>query len=412
MRRLLTLFTLIGAFATVAVAQPAPSEPARPAEAPTPESTTPPTPSTPSTPPTPPTPPTVVVVKDDPKSDSKPAEPPKKLQVGTEGLFQPGMLAQAWVVNESAGGNTQLSTLRLRRAEISVKGEILPKRVSYLVMFDAAKIREFQDTTLTTSAGDTVTAKQPVTAVSPLQDLAITFLSKNVDVTIGQFKIPVSWEGLNSSAKIIMPERAIISTLFGDKRDAGIKLTKQFTKWGYYAGIFNGPGLNNLDNNNQKDVALRLEAFPIKGMTIAGVTYDSIGYRQRKGTKDRWEADVRYETGPFLIQAEYIEARDVKKDKDDAVGARGFYAAFAYTIKDKALHGELQPVVRVGYVDPNTAKNLDPVADKDDELFHYDLGVNYYLKGHEMKLQGAYQRQQFDTKTANNQVILAAQVWY
>ena len=43
---------------------------------------------------------------------------------------------------------------------------------------------------------------------------------------------------------------------------------------------------------------------------------------------------------------------------------------------------------------------------------HYDLGINYYLRGNEMKLQASFQRQQFDEKTANNQVILAAQVNY
>jgi hypothetical protein len=70
-------------------------------------------------------------------------------------------------------------------------------------------------------------------------------------------------------------------------------------------------------------------------------------------------------------------------------------------------------VVRVGYADPDADQNLDPtMAGGSDELWHYDVGVNYYLKGHEMKLQGAYQRQQFDDKVAVNQVILVAQVNY
>ena len=48
-----------------------------------------------------------------------------------------------------------------------------------------------------------------------------------------------------------------------------------------------------------------------------------------------------------------------------------------------------------------------------DEEMTYAVGANYYLKGHEMKLQGVFERQQFQTKTPNiNEVILAAQVWY
>jgi phosphate-selective porin len=258
----------------------------------------------------------------------------------------------------------------------------------------------------------TVTVRQPVSAVSALQDLFITFLTPYADVSLGQFKIPVSWEGYNSSGRLLMPERAPVAVQFGDKRDLGIRIAKTFPKWGYSAGVFNGTGLNNLDNNNQKDVALRLEVYPVKGLTLAGLTYDSIGYRQRAGTKDRWEADVRYEGGPYLVQAEYLRARDITKDGADAVTGQGFYVAAGYTIKKTPLplHGDLQPVVRVGYLDQDTSQNV-PVTGAD-ELVHYDVGINYYLRAHEMKLQAFYQRQQFDDKPANNQAIVSAQINY
>ena len=310
-----------------------------------------------------------------------------------------------------------ISTFRLRRAEMSVKGEILPKQVGYTVMIDPAKVREVSTVTV---AGPpdmmgnptTVTVRQPGSAVSALQDFFITFLTPFADVSLGQFKIPVSWEGYNSSSRLILPERAPVSVQFGDKRDLGIRIAKTFPKWGYSAGVFNGTGLNNLDNNNQKDVALRLEVYPVKGLTLAGVTYDSIGYRQRGGTKDRWEADVRYESGPFLVQAEYLRARDIGKDGADAVTGHGFYVAAGYTIKKTPLplHGDLQPVVRAGYLDQDTSQDIAMTGA--DELVHYDVGLNYYLRGHEMKLQALYQRQQFDDKPANNQVIVSAQVSY
>ena len=352
----------------------------------------------------------------EPKAD-KPEPPPgpTKLNVGKEGQgrLQPGVLMQGWFLLERNGGKTTTSTFRLRRAEISAKGEILPKRVGFQIMFDPAKVRESTSTTLTDSGGDTVVVNTPPAAISVLQDFYITFLHDKIDVSVGQFKIPVSWEGYNSSAKIIMPERALISSLYGDKRDLGVRLAKTFPKWGYSAGIFNGQGLNNLDTNIQKDLALRLEAYPVEGLTIAGVTYDSVGVRDKAGTKDRQEADLRYEHGPYLLQAEYIRARDVKKDGADAITAHGFYAAAGYTIKDKRLCGDLQPVIRVGYVDPDVNSNLDPAMGGDDERFHYDVGLNYYLKAHEMKLQASYERVQFESKTPNvNQFIVAAQVNY
>jgi phosphate-selective porin len=399
---------LLAVLAQVASAQPAPDA-AAPAQ---------PEPTPPEAPPPPP-PPVVVVAPPPPEVKPADAPPPAKLSAGKQGVVQLGLLMQGWlVVDTTSTQPNPSSTFRLRRAEIAAKGEILPKRVAYKVMFDPAKVREFQPTKVTDGTGAMVNVQQPTTRVSVLQDFEITAMSKYADVSIGQFKIPVSWEGYNSSAKIILPERAIVSSTYGDVRDLGVKVTKTMPKWGYYVGLFNGLGANNLDNNNQKDIALRLEAYPVKGLTIAGVTYDSIGYRHRTGTKDRWEADVRYEANNLLVQAEYIRARDCTAatgciNGTEPVSAQGYYAAVGYTITDKQLGGSLQPVVRIGFLDPDTSKNLAPMMPSDkDELYHYDVGLNYYLQGHEMKLQASYQRQQFEDKAAINEFIAAAQVWY
>lgn len=399
-----------------ASAQPAPdpTQPAPPPVEAAPLEAPPPAPT-----PEPVPPPAPLVVAPAPETKPVDAPLPVKLSAGKQGFLQLGLLMQGWfVVDTTSSQPNPTSTFRLRRAEIAAKGEILPKRVGYKVMFDPAKVREFTTTKITDGTGATVNVQQPSSRVSVLQDFEITALSKYADISIGQFKIPVSWEGYNSSAKIIMPERAIVSSTFGDIRDVGVKVTKTMKKWGYYVGVFNGLGANNLDNNNQKDVALRLEAYPVKGMTIAGVTYNSIGYRHRTGTKDRWEADFRYETGALLLQAEYIRARDCAAatgciNGAEPVDAQGYYAAVAYTIDDKQLGGSLQPVLRVGYLDPDTSKNLAPMMPSEkDELYHYDIGLNYYLQGHEMKLQASYQRQQFEDKAAINEIIAAAQVWY
>ncbi len=340
--------------------------------------------------------------------------PPKKLSVGTKGLFNPGLLAQAWIQTERAGDTTQTMQFRLRRAEISVAGEILPKKVGYKVMIDPAKVRETQKVTVAgppDAMGNptTVTINNPSSAVSVLQDFYITGQSHYADVSIGQFKIPVSWEGYNSSGKLVFPERAVVSTTFGDKRDLGLRIEKKFKTVGYSAGVFNGQTLNNFDTNLQKDLALRLEVYPVAGLTIAGVTYDSVGQRGKAGTKDRWEGDVRYESGPILVQAEALFARDKASDAADLVSGRGFYALAGYTVKDvdSSLHGDLQPVLRVGAFDPNTSTEMDG-------LFHVDVGLNYYIIKHELKLQAAYQRTQFqdDAKPANHQVLVAAQVSY
>jgi hypothetical protein len=414
--KLLTL-SLVAVSGT-ALAQPAPPAPpdAPPARPTTPESTPAPAPPVTPTPPTA-TPPATTLPGPAAAKPAQPAEKDlKKLPVGGEGFFQPGILLQGWAVLDHAARMTAspcgpaetCTTFRLRRAELIAKGEILPKRVAYRVMFDPSKVREFTNTTITDGNGMSVTIAQPTSRISVLQDFYITYLTEWADISIGQFKIPVSWEGYNSSAKLVFPERALGSNRYGDLRDVGIRVEKTKEKWGYSLGLFNGQLANNFDNNNQKDIGLRLEAYPIKGLTLAGMVYDSIGLRNRIGTKDRWEGDVRYDNGTILVQAEYIYAQDVVAMGGEFVGQQSFYALGGYTIKNPALHGALQPVVRVGRLDPNRDTSGDATM-------QYDIGLNYYLKSHEMKFQGSYTRfqsQDTSVKPSVNEVILAAQVSY
>jgi phosphate-selective porin len=345
--------------------------------------------------------------------------------VGTAGLFQPGLLLQGWYLIDDGARTT--STFRLRRAEIHAKGEIIPGLVSYAVMIDPARAPEFGSVTvpvdnqdLSPAAGsdpESVKVKQPPGNTSILQDVFVTFQSEYLDASIGQFKIPVSWEGYTSSSKIVFPERALSSQMFGDKRDMGIRLAKQFKYVGYSAGVFNGAGQNNLDTNNAKDLALRLEAYPIEGLTVAGVIYGSVGRRvERDGgtaspAKARYEGDLRFERGPFLFQGEYIRGIDVAAGGDRHV-AQGFYTLVGWT-----LLGRIQPVLRVGAVDPDVNQRIDAdnyaSVGKRDQAWHYDVGVNYYFQKHEAKLQLAYTRtdnKHPELAPDSDTVIFAAQV--
>jgi phosphate-selective porin len=263
-------------------------------------------------------------------------------------------------------------------------------------------VLEAETTTIEIAPGEVITVEQPAGAISVFQDLFITFQSPYVDASIGQFKIPVSWEGYNSSSKLLFAERASVVREFGDKRDIGLRLAKTWEYFGYSAGLFNGATLNNLDNNNGKDVALRVEGYPVKGLVIAGVVYTSIGDREDAGTKDRFEGDVRYENGPFLFQAEYIRAHDVSSS--GGLDGHGFYGALAWTFAEV-----LQPALRIGYLDPNIDTNLPA---PEDELLHVDVGLNYFIQKHEAKLQLNYYRFEYDDDTANNQLLFAAQVGF
>jgi hypothetical protein len=386
------------------VPPPPPPTTTSPSE-PTPPSTNVPTTATPPvapllpTPPPPPPPP--------PAGAGEAPPPPKKLAVGTGGLFQPGLLLQGWFIFDGCPSCTSptpssVSSFRVRRAEVHIKGEIIPGLASYALMFDPAKVFEWQNTVIPvtnapmTTPPEQVTVRQPVSAISILQDVFITFQTDYADFSLGQFKIPVSWEGYNGSSKLILPERSLVSRQYGDRRDLGLRIAKTFQYFGYSAGVFNGGGLNNLDTNNQKDLGLRLEAYPIPGVTVAGVIYSSVGQRNRAGTKDRYEGDLRFEQMGILVQAEYIYANDLTTDYGASFNGQGFYAAAGYTFFDV-----LQPIFRLGRLDPNTGRDSD-------EMWEYNVGLNYYIRKHESKLQLNYSK--FPQSRNEDEFILAAQV--
>jgi len=375
-----------------------------------------------------------VPVAPTPEPAAVPAAAPDKVAISKTGFFQPSLNLQVWAVAEHLGNSRTAddewaSSFRVRRAEIRAKGEIIPKTVSYLVMFDPARLLDLKTADVSStpdSSGKTTTTKALVTAppysgvpayqavltganTSILQDVQLTYMTDYADFSIGQFKIPVSLEGAGSAAKLYFPERALISRLYGDKRDLGFKIEKKFEHFGYLLGVYNGQGQNNLDGNDQKDLALRLEYYPIKDVTIAAVGYTSVGDDELKGTKRRIEGDIKVEKSGFLLQAEAIRGWD-RPDKDkNMVEGQGFYVLAGYTFFDK-----LQPLVRIGSVDPEVGKDEHGATafDPNDEITAYEACINYYLKQHDAKLQlsGSFFDPEQKVSKTTFDLILAAQV--
>jgi hypothetical protein len=358
-----------------------------------------------------------------------PTDLPTKLGISKDGFFQPSLLLQFWAFGANQGGDT-LTTLRLRRAEIRVKGEIIPKTFGFNVMIDPARAFEATNKTLTVAPavkGDpspgTVTAAHPTGYnnydlpsgnLSILQDYMITFMSDYADVSLGQFKIPLSLEGYQGSSRILFPERSVVTRRYGDSRDVGIKVEKKIGKNFYYqADIFNGEGQNKLDTNAQKDAALRLEVYPVDGITVGAVGYAGLHNRTTSPTKDRLEGDFKLDLANVLLQAEYIHGWDGPTAIARTESA-GVYAVGGYTIEDK-----VQPLFRIGRYDPNvrgTEKYLvgqrGLSTTPDDALTSYELGLNYFIRGNDAKLQASWSVFKFDHELRRGEVILSAQAAY
>lgn len=402
---------------TPPAAPPAAAPAAQPTPAPTPAPEPTPTPAPepaaqPATTPTPTAPAAAAPVPADPSSAPAPSSAataddtvalPAKLAVGKDGggFFQPSALLQFWLFGADEDDEETFS-FRIRRAELRIKGEIVPKRIGYQIMIDPARALELTNTDVDVEGGGggTVTVRQPPNngPVTILQDYFITFMTDYADLSVGQFKIPVSLEGFTSSSKILFPERALVSRAYGDRRDIGLRIEKKLGDYfGYTLGFFNGTGQNRLDNDIAKDGALRLEVYPVEGLTVAGVGYTTIGKRETSG-RDRLEADARYDANDIFVIAEYIHAWDTV-ERSPYVEGHGAYLGAGYT-----FFGQLQPIGRIGFLEPD----LDADGDR---VQHYELGVSWLFQKFEARLTAAFGHfVPEEDQPKRNEGTLAAQV--
>jgi len=319
-----------------------------------------------------------------PKEEEKPALPEKLGVNKFGGFFQPSALIQFWGQYSHVEGEASDTTFRLRRVEVRAKGEIVPKMVSYFVNFDLTKVFS----TSTTSAAVTGSGAMPPGTVtvptvaadrSPLQDATITYITDYADVSVGQFKIPVSLEANQSASKLLFPERSRVVREFGDRRDIGVKVEKKIQDvFFYHVGLYNGQGQNVIDSDRSKDAGLRLEVYPIKGLLIGGVAYGTIFDRESM-VRDRLEADLRLEMANLIVQGEFIAATTGPKARRQK--GQGAYGAIAYTFIER-----LQPVFRAGILDINTNDLPARTVQESGVQRQFELGLNYFLRGDAVKL--------------------------
>jgi hypothetical protein len=324
--------------------------------------------------------------------EEKPAAP-DRLSVGKSGgFFQPSALIQLWGQVSHTDTQKTSTGFRVRRVELRAKGDILPKQLRYFISFDLAKTVGFTSGTsnLSVTAPDgsvagtvAVPTQAPGADRSPLQDVTITYNSDYADVAAGQFKIPIGLESLQSSSRLLFPERNKVDREYGDRRDLGIKIEKKLADvFYYYAGIFNGSGQNTADNDRAKDLGLRLETYPITGLTIGGAAYGTVGAGPKDTVRQRVEGDLRLDMADLIVQGSYIHAwtgPDARR-----LEGQGVYGAVGYTIAQ-----QLQPVVRVGYLDINTGDDMAPRTEAESGAQRQlEIALNYLVQSFDAKITG------------------------
>ncbi len=295
--------------------------------------------------------------------------------------------------NQGGTSNSRRAdTFRLRRGELRITAPQITDKVSATVMFDPAK-----DTTSSRARNNI------------LQEIVVSYqLNKTKtnsnSVDIGQFKIPVGYESLVSSAALPFVERPLIFTSrdpfdggYGDVRDTGVQLNSTFSDFDLKVGVFNGIGdrQNALALSDNKAILGHLAYNGVKNLTFGvsggrgntGVTATSGAVSQtRRADRTLFNLFAAYNKNKIYAASEYLRGNAVPITITPASGGtpgvtaagrdiEGYYAAVGYMFTPK-----LQGLFR--YDNFDTDRNTGNSTLKD-----YTLGLNYFLKGTEAKVQ-------------------------
>lgn len=292
----------------------------------------------------------------------------------------------------------------IRRARLDVKGSISPYW-GYRVQFDLAGTPKLID------------------AYAELK------LNDYFNFTIGQAKIPFSLENLTSSNKLELIDRsqAVEALVARGKdvggnqngRDIGIQLVGTILKLkdrpvvDYRLGIYNGSGINIVDNNEKKDYAARLIVHPVAGLDISGALYNGSRFvpevkevktngvvttphaAAKSVDRNRYGFDLNYDLKNLAIRGEYIHGTDDKTDRE------GYYLQAGYYF----LERKLQLIAKYDFYDANKSK-------ADDASTWYVVGANYNFNTN-VRLQANYTfKQEEGTSIDNNYASIQFQIGF
>jgi len=255
-------------------------------------------------------------------------------------------------------------------------------------------------------------------------------------IKIGQFKAPFGLDQLTPDTSLYTIERTLPTGAITPDRQIGAQLwgmpltniwPEQKDLLTYYAGIFNGNGKNTtVNDNNNFMFAGRLELLPFTGKVFGQPSFlkvggDVLNSRDEQGVnisqsgnllvnsdgslspfnlpsadeRTAWSVDAWLEVGPFDLIGEYLEEHVQGRTVNGVPPAfanfetNGFYVTGAYFLLPK----KLQAVVQWQYLNPGQKGN--------DGLYSILGGLNYYIRGDNLKLMVNYIHTWSDFRQAN-----------
>lgn len=280
------------------------------------------------------------------------------------------------------------NTFDIRRARLDLRGTIHNDKIGFRLQVD-------------------------FTGTPKLMDALMSYsFNKYLKVTIGQFHVPFSLENHTSSRILFSINRsqAVEALVARSKdpignhsgRDIGLQLSgaveaggKEFNIIEYAVGVFNGEGINTLDENAVKDFSGRIVIQPVKGFSFGGSYYNGEGNYFAPGdslvtdrNRDRFGGEIAFVMPRYAVSGEFI------RGEDDATTRQGFYVQISgYPVKE-----HLQLVYKYDWFDGD--------VDKDDNAStHHIFGINYYINKY-ARIQAHYQLSMEQGEQVDNDILV------
>jgi len=169
---------------------------------------------------------------------------------------------------------------------------------------------------------------------------------------------------------------------YGDVRDTSAQLRGTVGPVDYRLGVFNGLGdrQNTTASSDPKAVVARLAYRPafMEGLTVGvsgGRGNTALGSGARRFENDLLNGFLAYKRDKLTVQAEYLEGETQLRGGAANSDVRGYYGSIGYLFTPK-----IEGVFRY-----DTFDSARSVADA--EVRDITLGLNYYIKGNNAKIQ-------------------------
>lgn len=311
------------------------------------------------------------------------------LRIGARAQFRWTLDAREEADDDSAGGGTGLedgprSAFEIPSMRVTLSGGVYRPWLRYEFQFDLGR----------TSGEDASKIKDMIFELRPP--------GRSYRFVAGQFKAPFGLQTLNSSARLQFVDRAFTHSKFNPAREMGVMFagTAAGRRIGYNAGVFNGSGESNRQDNRSHLWVARVFVDPLgeytlaEGSSDAGAPVIHIGGAVRGGKAIRgrsspeavddadnqiaYNVEFAFKSARFYSTAEHFWMTDEQSNPMAGrdIDARGYHAQGSVTIVPQTT----EVGVLYSWIAGDTAVS-------DAEVTELRGMISHYLQGHSLKLQ-------------------------